>query len=534
MNRDEIISKIKRLEEIKAVKAEMSKRNMPIAKPSESDQDGVVLPKKVDNIYMGFTVPDEINEFMLGADRRLRDVFSLGNADERSWDKQLDNSGYATAGGILGDVAAMGVGGSALKTAGAIPKIGKGLAWIGQGLNAPKSATQAATAMGLYGAATNEDRLKSSATSAGGGAAGVLVPKIAGAAIKPQISKAVAYMKKKGYPLTTGEMLGGGFKTAEEKAMSLPVVGPLITGAKNRSIQGYSKAVVDDALKPIGKALPEGVSPGRPSIRAANRIIRNKYDDVLSSVNAVQDEQFIGEINELVAGAQKLPQKEYNKFLQVIEEKLIKQTINGRLTGNAYKKVDSGLRQEYKRAIKSQDNYVNDMGEMLRSAHNSLKELAKRQNPEIGNSIDLLDQSYAMMRRVDDAANYAGAHDGVFSPTQYLNATKKGTDKRLFAEGSGFGQDITEAMKDTLIREINDSGTAGRLALNDLLIGGGLGYASPATIPAMVGVGGMYTKPGQSIVNAALFNRPERAGAVRTVLEEIAPFTGLLGGAASQ
>lgn len=524
MNREETIAEIQRLEQIKAIESEMALR--------ASVQEPEIAQEKIDaGTYMGQDIPSGLSEFMLGADRRLRDVFTLGNADERQWDKQLDDSGYATAGEITADLGSMIAGGTALKSAQAIPKIGQGLAWLGQGLSAPKTVAQAGTAMGAYNAATNKDRLMSGATGAAGGALGTAIPKAIGLAIKPQITKGAKYLMDKGYPVTPGEMLGGMSKRVEERLTSVPFMGDSINAAKIRSLEGFSKATIDDALKPIGGVLPKGIKAGRPAIRQAGKQISEGYDDVLSKMDVTQDAQFVDDINKLVVQAEKLPKREQNKFYQVIEEKLMKQASNGSLKGEAFKKVDSGLRQEYKKAIKSQDNYVNDMGYLLKDAHVSLKNLGKRQNPELGNSLDLLDQSYAMMNRVEEAAGYSGARQGVFSPTHFLNAVKKNTSKKQFAKGGGYSQDVAEELKDLLVREIPDSGTAGRQAIN--LLGAASGLYTPVGVGAMAAGYGAYTPLGQKILQRTIA-RPESWQAGRQALEGIAPYTGLLGGASSR
>jgi len=119
----------------------------------------------------GMEMSPHVTEYLAGLGRRVTQLGTLGmyNDTYEPAEKALDDSGYATAGGITADVAGIALGGSALKTASSVPAIGKGAQYLGQGLTNPQTMGQAVTAAGAYGAATTPDRLEGSAGAAVGG-----------------------------------------------------------------------------------------------------------------------------------------------------------------------------------------------------------------------------------------------------------------------------------------------------------------------------------------------------------------------------
>jgi len=479
----------------------------------------------------GVETPQWLDESLAGMGRRMTGIGTLGtNKPQPEADALLDDSVPAMLGGAATDVGALLLGGTALKTAGAIPKIGKGLYATGQALSAPKGLKSGVAAATAYGAATSRDRLGAGAGSAIGQSVGYGVPKMAGKIVAPHLKSAARSIIKGGGTVTPGEAFGGVLQRFEDAGTSVPVLGDAIKSAKRRTIGGFGKAQINDALEVVGSKLDDAIPAGRESIAKADDILSAKYDEALSGMDVKVDKQFAGEINKLAEMAKQMPEKESRKFQQIISEKLIKpfSNPNQMLLGRTFKKTDSGLRADYKRFMKNQDPYVQDLGDAVRSAHKSLLDLGKRQNPVSGEVLDKLDIAYAKMSRISEAASYKGATEGLFTPDHLLSSIKKTATKKQYGSGRAFGQKEMEAAKDMLAQTIPDSGTVPRALFNTAALGGAY-TVNPAAAATVLSGAGLYTKPGQKVMQAAMSARPAGSVPLRKGLEYVAPYSGLLG-----
>src|SRR5690606_30528084 len=99
--------------------------------------------------------------------------------------------------------------------------------------------------------------------------------------IQPKTSADVRALMSEGVTPTPGQILGKGWRTAEEKLKSVPLLGSAIRGAEQRSIEQFNRAAVNRSLAPIGKELPKGVV-GREAIEFANEQLSKAYDDVIT------------------------------------------------------------------------------------------------------------------------------------------------------------------------------------------------------------------------------------------------------------
>jgi len=505
------------------------------SQPQAEEQQGGYQPTLNFAGYdTGVEVPQWLNDGLAGAGRKMMEIGTLGaHEPNEAVAKSLDENLAANVGSGIVDVGAMLGGGGVLKGMGAVPKIGKGLAWLGQGLTAPANAIQAGTSMGIYGAATNPDRMEGAIAGGAGGAAGHALVDGAARIINPAVSGAVKGLLEKGVPLTTGQRLGGVAKKLEEKAVSIPLVGDLIGSRHKEVVEAYARNVIDDALKPIGAAVPKVYKTGRESMNYANKQISKEYDEVLEQMPIVADDIHDAEIANLRNMAKSLPPKEAAAFEQIISTKLDRALDNPTRTilGNTYKGIMSDIRTQAKKAQKSPGYYETQLGDALMEAHRALRAIGERQHPDLAKRLANTDMAYAQARVIDGAGSMLGAADGSFSPAQLLNSIKANAGKKRFAEGSGFNQTATEQAKGVISPTVNNSGTADRLLVAALA---GAGAAvDPVAAGSVLAGSALYSKAGQGLLNAALFKRPQGAGHVRDLLQGIAPTTGLLGSAAA-
>lgn len=473
----------------------------------------------------GVELPQGATEFLAGMGRRASEIGSLGTHETpKEAARLLDDSGYATAGGVAADVGALYAGGHLLRGAGATGNLAS------KALTNPQTALQAATGGAVYGAATSNDRLGGAIAGGVGGGLGHGAAKALGAVVSPNVDDAARAMIAKGDTLTPGEILGGAVKRAEDAATSVPVLGDAIRSAQRRSLSQYSRGVVDDALAPIGRRLDDSVQAGSEAIGKAQRMISEEFDTVLDNMNVRLDQQFANEAVSLRSLVAELPEKEAREFDRLFTRSVASKFDNPNqlMLGRTFRESGTSLRESYQKLLKSGDHYQRQLGNALRELNESLLNLGRRQNPELAPRLDAVKQSYAMMKRIEDAAGYVGAEDRVFTPSHMLNAIKRNTSKSRFAAGEGFDQAATEQAKGVLSQSIPDSGTTGRAITNMMTVGGGAMYA-PQLLAPMLGGAALYTRPGQKVAQAALTQRPAGAAAVRGLLDELAVSAGLIG-----
>lgn len=478
----------------------------------------------------GVEIPQALSEGLAGAGRRFTEIATLGTADtDTEADRLLDESAAATVGAIGADLTTLAGVGGVLRAAGTVPKIGSGLRYVGEALSAPTSLGKAVTGGALYGAATTEDRTEQGVAGAVGSGLGYGIPAAAARVAKPTLQRGAEALRAQGVDLTPGELLGGWVQRIEDGATSIPFVGDFIRSAKGESLESFNRAIIDDALRPIGKDIGK-TQVGRQAVDKASTLISDSYDDILPQMNVKLDEQLMDELTSLDAMVAKLPRAQQRYFRNYIDEKVLKPFDNENLLqlGETFKKTDSALRKAYKRLQKSPDVFQQDLGAALRESHASLMRAAKRQNPAAADQLALADQSYAMLSRIMDASGSVGAKNGIFTPAQLVRSVQKSAGRNNFARGRAFGQDIAEAAKDVLPSTVPDSGTPLR-AMTGAGLAGGAYLVDPMLLGTMAGAGAMYTRPGVKAMQAAIANRPAAALPLSQGLRALAPVSGTVG-----
>jgi hypothetical protein len=482
------------------------------------------IPWTQHRLDTGLPLPQGATEFLAGMGRRTNEIVTLGmDGGDETANELLDDSGYATAGGVAADVLALGAGGTAAggsRLAGAVNAVAN-----------PRTLAQAVVGGGAYGAATSEDRLSGAVGGAVGGGVGQGVVSAGAKVAKPAISAAARKLVKDGVPLTPGQMLGGRWQALEDKAMSAPLLGESIGAARGRGLQQYNRKIVNDALADIGQSVDERIAPGRDAIQAAQSKVSEGYSSVLEEMDVTLDDLFNDTVEELSKEvAARLPKSQRKAFeLEVDEIRRAVSASDGVLTGAEFKKADSSLRQVYKRLLKSEDNKKARLGAKLKELHEGLLGLGRRQHPEKAEELARLDRAYAKLSVIEDAAGYDGAarNDGLVTPAMVWRATKKNTGRKALAGGKGFNQRETEAARDIMGQKVPDSGTAGRLL--PWALGSGAVAVEPTIAAGLIGSAAAYSSPAQQVIRTLMLARPNGAGTLREILETAAPKTGRLG-----
>lgn len=331
--------------------------------------------------------------------------------------------------------------------------------------------------------------------------------------VQPKTSPDVRKLMSEGVTPTPGQILGGTFRSAEEKAKSIPVVGGMIRNAETRATEQLNRTAVNRALSPLGKELPKGVT-GREAVEFAERTLGQSYDDVLAKVGAPKvDNQMLGELANLRSIVANQPKEFAERLDRIIANEILDRTQNGRLTGEAIKKAESNLGNLAKALQRSDDFDKRTLGEAVDETQRIVRAWLERAAPKsVSDQLKATNSGWANFKRVQRAASSLGAEEGVFNAAQLQNAVKaldRSKDKGAFARGSALMQDLSEPAKNVLAQKLPNSGTADRL----LPFGAGAAaFAEPSLAAATLLSGGAaYSRPGQAALAGLLARRPELA-----------------------
>ena len=148
-----------------------------------------------------------------------------------------------------------------------------------------------------------------------------------------------------------------------------------------------------------------------------------------------------------------------------------------------------------------------------------------RSNPKYAAELKQIDTAWANFKRVQKAGYSVAAEDGLFNPAQLHNAVKaadRSKDKARFSEGGALMQDLSGAAKSILGNKVNDSGTAGRLAMGAGALGAGA--INPAIPMGLLGGAAMYSSPMQNLLRSAVSSRPAAAKPTAQAIRELSNY----------
>ena len=407
---------------------------------------------------------------------------------------------------IAGGIATPAFGMGALKGASTLAKVGTG-------------ALQGGLFGGLYGAGAAEessDMFGDAAKNAAiGGISGGLFSGI-GSAIAPKLQKGAKELTKKGIPITPGQAFGGATDTIEQRAGSFM---PGINRSRTKAIKKWNTSIIDDVLSPLGiKAGNVADDEVTELVLKGQKILSKSYDDVLPMISMKADDTLADDLTRVIE-KQVLGKDAQRKALT--EMKKIKGYMAGnKVSGQSIKKIQEHLGkriQSYAGTTNSDDKAV---GEILKDTLDVFMDTVERQNPKYAGKLKEINRAYAKFVRIEGAAAKLNGAEA-FTPKQFGQAVRqadRSTRKRAIAAGNGLMQDIGESGQ-ILGAKVPDSGTAGNLITNNLLMGtiggAGLGVLSPWMI-AIPGLSKMlYSESGMKV-----FNKWINSGQSRQALRE--------------
>lgn len=469
---------------------------------------------------LGGTKPNSLSELLY---REAKRVDEMAKAEEQGYQAQREKAGESGF-----DVARLG--GNILNPASLVPAArvaqlarAKGLSAVGQAAagGAVGGAMQPVVGEGEFGEQKAEQVVLGGVT----GPVGEKVVAGAGRVLNPLVSKAEQTMRSLGVTPTTGQTLGGQFKTIEEFAQNLPLIGSSIENARQRVLFDFNKGIINKALQKVDDKLPAEVV-GRDAIAYASDEVSKKYDDVLSKMSFDLDFATTSNILGALSKAKSLSPDQRQQVSETLNDIVFGKFAGQKIDGQTYKGIESDLRKKASNYANSATASEREVGEALTDVLGVLKKELYFQNPKQTSKLRRIDSAYSDLSVINVAAANSGAENGVFTPKQFSTAVRQQDQTRRkssFAKGRAKGQEVSDAAVQVL-GDTARSTLEGRIAASTV---GGLGLLSQPQvgIPLALTVPPAYSQGGQSFIDALLRNRPELLQRVGGMLsQQSAPF----------
>jgi len=453
---------------------------------------------------LGGTKPNSLSDLLY---REAKRIDEMAKAEEQSYQAQREKEGESGF-----DVARLG--GNILNPASLVPAArvaqlarARGVSNVGQAAaaGAVGGAMQPVVGEGTFG----EQKTEQVALGAVTGPVGEKVVAGAGRVLNPLVSKAEQTMRSLGVTPTTGQTLGGQFKTIEEFAQNLPLIGSSIENARQRVLFDFNKGVINKALQKVDDKLPAEVV-GRDAIAYASDEVSKKYDDVLSKMSFDLDFATTSNILGSLSKAKSLSPDQRQQITETLNDIVFGKFSGQKIDGQTYKGIESDLRKKASNYANSATASEREVGDALTDVLGAIKKELYSQNPKQTSKLRRIDSAYSDLSVINVAAANSGADNGVFTPKQFSTAVRQQDQTRRktsFAKGRAKGQEVSDAAVQVL-GDTARSTLEGRIAASTV---GGLGLLSQPQvgIPLALTVPPAYSQGGQSFIDALLRNRPE-------------------------
>ena len=318
------------------------------------------------------------------------------------------------------------------------------------------------------------------------------------------------------YP-TWGGAAGPFFKSTEDKLMSVPFLGDSTAFGRRGAINEYNAYVMSQSGVPI-----KSNQVGSEGHNIIGNHFREKFPEVTKDLMLDPNDPLIKQSMDDIVRNRRLSTSGLNDFNAEVnamrgDHNLPPWNINGggaqatsaqvstNVGPSAPQRMDGGgiqdLTNEMRLSSKEFQGPNASMTERrtglaLSDARNALFDAVERQG--LGGDIQPLRNLNRDYNKYQVSARASGAEgaanrDGVFTPAQGLKAfrqqAKSNNASTALREGRLEGQDVHQAAFDVLGNNYPDSGTAGRLGVTSLILGGGAAAlpGSMFTLPAIVG-----------------------------------------------
>lgn len=396
------------------------------------------------------------------------------------------------------------------------------------GATLPMRAASGAISGGLMGGAAPIYGESTRSGQAGFGMAGgaLAAPLTGGASrvVSPKVDQNLVLLRKEGITPTIGQSMGGAWKSVEDKAMSLPLVGDAITAARRQGLNQFQTAGYNRALAPIGAKASGKV--GFEGMQEVHKALSTAYDDILPKMSFKPDQVFTQQTQQLRSI---VPNTERKLYDSIVNRVMGRATPQGNMSGETFKNVESSLGEEISKLSRDTSYEKQLVADALKQYRESLRQGLSRSNPMYAKRLKDINEgwaNYAILRQGASGAS-AAKNEGMFTPAQLAQGVQSSAKRQgqavgrgKLSEGKALMQDLTNAGQQVLPSQYPDSGTAGRIA-QGVLLGGAAAGGAPFTLGTAAGLAGAsipYLPGARQGLDVLLNARPQGAEALAELI----------------
>lgn len=166
--------------------------------------------------------------------------------------------------------------------------------------------------------------------------------------------------------------------------------------------------------------------------------------------------------------------------------------------------------------------------DILRGVSDDVGGMVERQAPGVLDDFRNANTAYRNSKILESAVGKAMNTDGVFTPAQLGMAARENAKKfgRRYASEERPFFDLQRAGQQILPSKVPDSGTAGRQATGDGLLGVVRGFSHAARTP-------LYSDPVLDLMNITAYSRPEAAQSLGEIVRKNGRYLGMFGAPAA-
>ena len=410
---------------------------------------------------------------------------------------------------------------------------------------------QVALAAGTSAATTPgglEERGLAGALGGAGAGVGNVLTRTIGRAFKPIGTEAAdtLALQARGVEPTFGQAmaqkgtpLGRAIGATEEGAMSVPIAGGPLRGARERASEQWRQATRQEAM-------PAGAGTAPQTVDEVTEIVGKSYDDLLDPHPMPRSSViYQPDIRQLTRG-QALSNEQRQLLSDTFEEIRLKHMQNPASVGQgptaaAAQQAESELKTMGAKFTGSGDPAQRELGFAFGNLARDFGKTWRGAMPtDTRNAIAALDRQYPDLKAIQDAVRRTGSAASEGDPNRYSAAglwrssrrADRTASKRQHARGEAPQQELAR-LGMTLEGRLPESGTATRSMVSGGILGGSLmGGLGPGAIAGALALAGYGTRPIQQFLTGRA--APALQQAMLDALRRAAPGGAMAGAAGAE
>jgi hypothetical protein len=444
--------------------------------------------------------------------------------------------GIGEAGGAIAGTMALGGIGRGL-TSRFAPALGQRIAAADPSGFARNAAVDTLYGAG-YGGVTQGDPATGAALGFGASVAGQGGARALGATVGGiNTSEAAQALRARGVPISVARQTGLG--RVEDAMQSIPLVGDMSRARQLESFEGFNRAGMEEAGRPIGF---QPTQIGAMGVADLGDAVSDAYTAATRNVTAPIDTQFYRDLRPVIQAVRGLPDDYRNAAETIIERRIEPAIQRGQISGEQFQQAIRGLRQARANAGKAPGlaGFEQEYRDALTGIEDLLAGTVTRgAGDQVAANLNAANAANRGLKTIENAALDAakvGTQTGapnVYTPAQLIGAARA-------AERRGYGQNplmpLARQGQEVLPSTLPNSGTTDRAILTSGLGALGLGgigalggaasserpltgatEGATGTVATGAGILGalaaLGTRRGQAALERVLITRPQAAQA---------------------